>query len=316
MKVLITGSAGFIGSHLAERWVADADVVGLDNFDPYYPRSRKERNLAGLLERDTFTFVEGDIRDDALLDQLFAEHAFDLVVHIAARGGVRPSIEEPALYFDVNVTGTLNVLEAMRHHGVGRMVFASSSSVYGVNPDVPWREDAAVLQPISPYAATKVANELTCHTYHHLYGQSITCLRFFTVYGPRQRPDMAIHKFTRMLLAGEPIPFYGDGSSRRDYTYIDDILDGVSAAMERDLGFEIVNLGNSQTVSLDELVTTLAETAGVEPVLDRQPVQPGDVPQTCADIGKAVGLLDYAPSTSLAEGVERFVAWYREEHTG
>jgi len=316
MRILITGGAGFIGSHLAERRVGRDEVVVLDNFNDFlYDPARKRRNVAPLLVQPGFTLVEGDIRDEALLERVFARGAFDQVVHIAALGGVRPSIADPGLYVDVNVRGTLNILEAMRRHGVPKLVFASSSSVYGINPKVPWSEEGAVLRPISPYAATKVAGELFAHTFHHLHGLDVVCLRFFTVYGPRQRPDMAISSFTRLLAARQPVPLYGDGSTERDYTFIDDIVQGVEAALGRCFGFEVIYLGNAVTVRLSRLVELVAEALGVEPRVNRLPLQPGDVPITCADTARARRLLGYNPQTPIEEGVARYVDWFRTERS-
>lgn len=313
MQILVTGGAGFIGSHLTEKLLARGDeVVVLDNLNDYYDPAVKQRNLAKALESSAMTFIKGDIRDVALLDQVFAEYRFDVIVHLAARAGVRPSLVQPLLYEAVNCQGTLNLLEKARSCGIARFVFASSSSVYGNVKEIPFSEDARVDKPVSPYAATKAAGELFCHNYHHLYGISVTALRFFTVYGPRQRPDMAIHKFTALIDQGKPLPFYGDGTTKRDYTYYTDIIDGVTAAVDRDLGFEIVNLGESQTTTLNELVETIEQALGKKAVLDHQPMQPGDVVMTCADVSKARRLLGYEPSTPVSEGVPKFVEWYRE----
>jgi UDP-glucuronate 4-epimerase len=314
MKVLITGGAGFIGSHTAEALLARGDsVTVLDNFNTFYAPALKRENVA-LLERAApgrVRLVEGDIRDAALVGELLSEGAFDGVIHLAAMAGVRPSVQDPLLYEDVNVRGTLILLEELRKRPATRFVFASSSSVYGANDSVPFREVDDIHRPVSPYAATKRAGELVCYTHHHLYGIPITCLRFFTVYGPRQRPEMAIHKFVRATLRGEAIPFYGDGSTRRDYTYVDDIVDGVVRALDRCRGYEIYNLGESATTSLEELVAWIGEACGKAPILDRQPMQPGDVLITYADVTKAKRELGYAPSTSVRDGLARFVAWYR-----
>jgi len=316
MRILVTGGAGFIGSHLSERLLTRGDeVVVLDNLNDYYDPAIKERNLKVAQESPAMTFIKGDILDTDLLDALFSEHAFDVVVHLAARAGVRPSLEQPLLYEQVNCQGTLNILEQMRTRGIARLVFASSSSVYGNVKEIPFREDARVDRPVSPYAASKAAGELYCHNYHHLYGISTTALRFFTVYGPRQRPDMAIHKFTALIDKGKPLPFYGDGSTRRDYTYYTDIVDGLVAAVDCDLGFEIVNLGESQTTTLSELVECIEKAFGKKAVLDHQPIQPGDVVMTCADVSKARKLLGYNPTTPVSEGVPRFVEWYRQIHS-
>ena len=311
-SILVTGAAGFIGSHLCEALLERGDrVVGLDNFNDFYDPAIKRANLAGPLARPGFALVEGDIRDAAAVARVFREHAPTSVVHLAAMAGVRPSLQDPALYHDVNCTGTAVVLQAARAAGVGRFVFGSSSSVYGGNPKVPFHEDDDVSRPVSPYAATKRANELTCHTFHHLYGMDIACLRFFTVYGPRQRPEMAIHKFVRLTEAGQPLPLFGDGRSERDYTYVDDILDGVLKAHDRSRGFRIYNLGESRTISLRDLVAAIGRATGREPRVDWQPPQPGDVPRTYADIGRAKAELCYAPKVDLDEGLRRFVAWYR-----
>lgn len=312
MTVLVTGAAGFIGSHLVDHLLEAGDeVVGLDSFDPFYPRSTKERNLIGPRSFEAFTEVEGDIRDRQLLDSLPEE--IDAVVHLAALAGVRPSIQEPLRYTSVNIDGTSTVLEWARSRGIRRIVFASSSSVYGNSTEVPFREDLMVDRPISPYAATKSAGELICHTYHHLFDMSILALRFFTVYGPRQRPDLAIHKFARLMLSGEPVPMFGDGSTQRDYTYIDDIVQGVVAALRwvrrEPNAFEVVNLGESTTISLAEMISTLAERLGVEPQVRTLPLQAGDVARTYADVTKARRLLGYSPSTSFPDGIERFLDW-------
>jgi UDP-glucuronate 4-epimerase len=311
--VLVTGGAGFIGSHLTRRLLGRGDrVTVLDDFNDFYDPARKRRNVAPLAGRDDFRLVEGDIRDDGLVDRLFAAGGFTAVVHLAARAGVRPSLREPILYEDVNCIGTLRLLEAARRHGPEVFVFGSSSSVYGINRKVPFAEDDEINQPISPYATTKRTGELLCFNYHHLYGLKTSCLRFFTVYGPAQRPEMAIHKFTDLLARGEEVPLYGDGSSRRDYTYIDDIVDGLVAALDLAPGFEILNLGGAETTGLAELVGWLAEELAVEPRIRHLPDQPGDVPITYADVTKAGRLLGYAPKVPIREGLKRFVAWYRE----
>jgi UDP-glucuronate 4-epimerase len=309
MRVLVTGGAGFIGSHLCEHLLARGDeVTVLDNFNDFYDPALKRANAALL---DAARIVEGDIRDLALVGALFGEGRFEAVVHLAAMAGVRPSLDDPLLYQDVNLRGTLVLLEELRARPDTRLVFASSSSVYGGNERVPFRETDDITRPVSPYAATKRGGELLCYTHHHLYGIPTTCLRFFTVYGPRQRPEMAIHKFVRHALAGTPIPFFGDGSSRRDYTYVDDIVDGVVRALDRCGAYEIYNLGESATTSLAELVELIGEVCGVQPILDRQPMQPGDVLVTYADVSKASERLGYAPRTSVRDGLERFLAWFR-----
>ncbi|MBZ0112655.1 MAG: GDP-mannose 4,6-dehydratase [Thermoanaerobaculia bacterium] len=314
--VLITGGAGFIGSHLT-RYLLDRNdqVTVLDDFNDFYDPAIKRRNVADFVELPNYTLVEGDIRDAELVDRLFAEGEFDRVVHLAARAGVRPSLQQPILYEDVNCIGTLRLLEAARAHGPKTFIFGSSSSVYGINSKTPFAESDEVNQPISPYATTKRSGELLCYNYHHLYGLEVSCLRFFTVYGPAQRPEMAIHKFTDLLARGEAIPLFGDGTSRRDYTYVDDIVDGIVAAMERSPSFEILNLGGAETTSLQELVTWIAEDLGVELLIDRRPLQPGDVPITYADVSKAHRLLGYSPKVSIRDGIRRFVTWYRDHAT-
>ncbi len=313
-RFLVTGAAGFIGSHLCHRLLDRGhEVLAVDNFDDFYDPAIKWRNIAGLVEDPGFTLVEADIREGEALDALPGE--FSCIVHLAARAGVRPSIEDPVLYQDVNVGGTQQMLELARRRGVTSFVFGSSSSVYGNNRRVPFSEDDAVDHPISPYAATKRSCELLCHAYRHLFELGCVCLRFFTVYGPRQRPDLAIHKFTRLLSAGEAIQQFGDGTTRRDYTHIDDILQGIEGAIAyldaHPGAFEIVNLGESQTVELTHLIETIARALGVEPVIDRLPTQPGDVEQTYADISKARRLFGYDPVTPIETGIVEFVDWYR-----
>lgn len=333
MKILVTGAAGFIGSHLCERLLDRGDeVLGLDSFDGLlYGRAVKERNLAGLVGRRGFTLVEGDLLDPTALARAFDAGAgrVEGVVHLAALAGVRPSIEHPARYAAVNVTGTMNVVAAMRAAACKRLIFASSSSVYGKDSRPPFREADPCTQPLSPYAASKRAGELMLFTAHQLDGLDVTCLRFFTVFGPRQRPDLAIRKFTRLLAAGQAIPFFGDGSSSRDYTWIDDIIDGVVAsidqqaiaqqARERDGAtphFRIYNLGGSRTTSLARLVELIGAALGKEPRLDRKPEQPGDMPHTWADVSLAGRELGYAPRVDIEEGIRRFVAWWRREGQG
>ena len=307
---LVTGGAGFIGSRLVDALLADGwQVTVLDNFDPFYPTAVKERNIAAHLLHSGYRLVRGDLRDgEALRAQLTGP--YDVIVHLAARAGVRPSIEDPVGYQSVNVAGTQHLLELARSLGVPQFVFASSSSVYGVNPRVPWHEDDHVLLPISPYASTKVSGELLGHVYAHLYGIRFIALRFFTVYGPRQRPDLAIHKFARLMLAGEPIPMFGDGSTSRDYTFVDDVVSGVLAAMTyRASGYEVINLGNNRTVTLMEMIAGLERAIGVGATLDRRPEQPGDVPHTWASVEKAQALLGYSPKTTFDDGLEQFAAW-------
>ena len=311
--ILVTGGAGFIGSHLTRRLLDRGDrVTILDDFNDFYDPARKRANVARVADRDGFSLVEGDIRDADLVEKLFRDHQFDAVVHLAARAGVRPSLKEPILYEDTNCIGTLRLLEAARHHGPDTFIFGSSSSVYGINQKVPFSEDDEVNQPISPYATTKRSGELLCYNYHHLYDMNIACLRFFTVYGPAQRPEMAIHKFTDLLARGEEIPMYGDGSSRRDYTFIDDIIDGVVASLDLAPPFEILNLGGAETTALADLVRMIADELSVEHRIQYLPDQPGDVPITYADVRKAGRVLGYSPRVSIREGVRRFVEWYRE----
>jgi len=312
MKILVTGAAGFIGSHLCERLLTDgAEVVGLDNFDEFYSPAIKRSNIAECLEHKSFSLIEGDIRDVECVAGVLSRNNINTIVHLAARAGVRPSIEQPLLYQDVNINGTMVLLEAAKEYGIRKFIFASSSSVYGNNKKVPFSETDNVDYPISPYAATKKAGELICHTYHHLYDMDIMCLRFFTVYGPRQRPDLAIHKFARLIEAGEPIPVFGDGSMRRDFTYIDDIIQGVMGAIEHCEGYEIYNLGESRPVRLDELIGEIEKALGKKAIINRQPVQPGDVVQTYADVAKAKAKLGYNPQTDISEGLNKFVAWLR-----
>jgi UDP-glucuronate 4-epimerase len=314
--ILITGGAGFIGSHLTRRLLERGDrVTVLDDFNDFYDPRRKRQNVAAFLGRPDYRLVEGDIRDEALVHDLFRKSGFDAVIHLAARAGVRPSLEQPILYEEVNCVGTLNLLEASRHHGPQVFIFGSSSSVYGINKKVPFAEEDEINLPISPYATTKRSGELMCFNYHHLYGLKISCLRFFTVYGPAQRPEMAIHKFTHLLAQGETVPLFGDGSTSRDYTYIHDIIDGVVAALDRAYGFEIFNLGGAETTSLGDLVTWLADELAVEPRIEYLPDQPGDVPITSADVAKAGRLLDYSPKVPIREGLRRFVAWYRQHYS-
>jgi UDP-glucuronate 4-epimerase len=313
-RILLTGGAGFIGSHVAQALLARGDrVTVLDNFNDFYDPRLKRANLATL---GTATCVEGDIRDAALLERLFTEGNFDGVIHLAAMAGVRPSLKDPLHYEDVNVRGTLLILEQLKRRPQTRFVFASSSSVYGSNDKVPFGEADDIHHPISPYAATKRAGELHCFTYHHLYGIPTSCLRFFTVYGPRQRPEMAIYKFVEANLKRQPIVMYGDGSTRRDYTYIDDIVDGVLRSLDRCAGYEVYNLGESRTTSLKELIELVGEATGLPPIIDRQPMQPGDVLITYADVSKAKARLGYDPHTTVRDGLERFVAWYRRQGSG
>ncbi len=311
-NILVTGGAGFIGSNLVEALLKEGrEVIVLDNFDDFYLPEVKRRNLEPFKGRPGFALVEGDIRDEALVEKVFASVPINVVIHLAARAGVRPSIQQPILYSDVNVTGTAVLLEACRKHGTAKFIFGSSSSVYGNNAKLPFSEKDDVDRPISPYAATKRAGELLCATYHELYRLNVFALRFFTVYGPRQRPEMAIHKFTRLIDRGLPVPRFGDGSTRRDYTYITDIINGVLRAIERVQGFEIINLGGSQTTRLDELIVHLEKNLGQKAIVEEEPSQPGDVVATYADVDKARRLLGYEPGVPVEEGIAGFVDWYR-----
>jgi len=306
-KVLVTGGAGFIGSHLVLALIDRGDAVSIvDNFDPFYPKRLKRRAL-----HPQARLIEADIRDQEAMLRAFGEMKPDVVVHLAALAGVRPSLERPATYMDVNVRGTACVLEAAREAGTPRFVLGSSSSVYGAHAQAPFRETARVDAPESPYAASKVASEVLARTFHNLYGIEVAALRFFTVYGPRQRPDLAIHKFSRRMLAGQPLPFFGDGSTRRDYTWVDDIIAGVIAACDVPLKFDVLNLGGAHTTSLAELVTLLEASLGVKAILDRQPAQPGDVPLTSADVSHSGEVLGYAPRTPIRAGLKQFVEWLR-----
>ena len=313
-NVLITGGAGFIGSHLVDRLLAThaEQITVVDDFNDFYDPGIKRANISAHLKDSRYSLVEADIRDATALQQEFENSSFDCIVHLAARAGVRPSLSQPQLYSETNINGTLNLLELARRLSVKQFVFGSSSSVYGINAHVPFSEDDPIRQPISPYAATKGAGELLCHTYSHLYGLRCVCLRFFTVYGPRQRPDLAIHKFAKLISEGKPIPVFGDGTTRRDYTYIDDIIDGVVAAMHYTLSdFDVFNLGESRTVELRELISLLEKELDTHAIIERQPSQPGDVPQTFADISKAAALLNYQPKTQIEDGLHRFIEWFQ-----
>ena len=313
MKALITGGAGFIGSHLCEALLArNCQVLALDNFDEFYDPAIKRSNIGPCLNNPNFKLVEGDIRNPALAESLLKTQDVDVLVHLAAKAGVRPSIADPLGYQDVNIAGTACLLEAARNCHLPKFIFGSSSSVYGNNQKVPFAESDNVDFPISPYAATKKAGELLCHTYAHLFGINTTCLRFFTVYGPRQRPDLAIHKFTRLIESDQPIPVLGDGTMSRDFTYIDDIVAGILAAIDRCDGYHIYNLGESEPVLLRDLITSIEKALGKKAIIDRQPLQPGDVARTFADITLAREELGYNPSTNLQRGLENFVKWFRE----
>ena len=318
-KLLITGGAGFIGSHLIDSLLAENAhrVTVIDNFNDFYLPAIKRANVAGHLENPNFRLYEADICSTDALRRVFEENRFDAIIHLAARAGVRPSLENPAGYLETNVNGTLNLLEMAREFRVGQFVFGSSSSVYGINCRVPFSEDEKVSRPISPYAATKAAGELLCHTYSHLYDIRTVCLRFFTVYGARQRPDLAIHKFARLILEDKSIEVFGDGTTRRDYTYIDDIIEGVRAAIDyRESPHEIFNLGESRTVELKYLIELLEKSLGKRARIVQTAMQPGDVPQTYADITKARRLLNYDPQTQIEEGIERFADWIKNSCQG
>jgi UDP-glucuronate 4-epimerase len=313
MNFLVTGGAGFIGSHVCERLLSAGHAVwALDDLNDFYDPALKRRNLADIQAlAKPFVFTQGDVADRSCVEQLFRSVPFDQVIHLAARAGIRPSLQEPALYQRVNVEGTANILEAARAGGVAKIILASSSSVYGVNWKVPFAESDPVAFPISPYAASKLACEALGHVYHHVYGMDIVMLRLFTVYGPRQRPDLAIHKFARRIAAGEPIEIFGDGSSARDYTYVSDIVDGIMACLHRTFGYEIFNLGGSNPAKLSRLVELLEAALGKKALIERKPDQPGDVPQTWADISKSGRLLGYAPKVRIEEGIPLFVDWFR-----
>lgn len=332
MKILLTGCAGFIGSHtLKHLLLAGHEVIGVDNFDQFYSKSLKIANIARYLNKGKhlspddsipsgkFTLIEGDLANSATYNEIniqLADSKFDAIIHLAAKAGVRPSIKAPVDYQRSNVIATQNLLEFAKGTGTKQFVFASSSSVYGVNPDVPWSEENYVLSPISPYASTKISCELMGHVYSHLYSIRFLGLRFFTVYGPRQRPDLAINKFVRLIATGEPIPVFGDGSSRRDYTYVDDIVAGILNALDyKDSSYEIINLGNDQTISLFSMIATIEEVVGKKAIIDYQPKQPGDVPQTWANITKAKELLDYKPTTKFKEGIKNFYDWWNQQQS-
>jgi UDP-glucuronate 4-epimerase len=311
MNILVTGAAGFIGSHVCEHLIKNGDsVIGIDNFDLFYSRQIKESNLLELKQNKKFQFYEVDIRDAGKLNEIFSSGEVEIVIHLAAKAGVRPSIDSIAEYYDVNVNGSVSLLESMRQNGVKKMLFASSSSIYGNNQKVPFSETDRVDNPISPYASTKKSGELLCHVYSHLYNFDITCLRFFTVYGPRQRPDLAIHKFTKLIQEGNPIPFYGDGSSSRDYTYINDIVNGIQCALKNLDGYKIFNLGESKVITLKHLVEVIEQTLDKKAVLNQLPIQPGDVSRTYADISKAKHDIGYSPEYTIETGIKNFIDWY------
>lgn len=320
-SILVTGGAGFIGSHLSERLLKEGNkVLVIDNFNDYYNPKIKRNNVEEVKKTcidnnillENYKVFEGDIRDNKFLKEVFS-NKIDSIMHLAAMAGVRPSIQNPGLYYDVNITGTVNILERCREHGIKQFVFASSSSVYGNNEKVPFAESDRVDNPISPYAATKKSGELLCHTYHHLFDMNIACLRFFTVYGPRQRPDLAINKFATLILEDKEIPFYGDGTTSRDYTYVDDIVNGIVSSINYvntdKKVFEIFNLGGDRTVSLNEMVETIEEVLGKKAKLNKMPMQPGDVNRTCADIAHSREVIEYNPQTTFKEGIKKFIEW-------
>ena len=316
MRVLVTGGAGFIGSHVVDALLLKGcDVTALDNFDDFYPRDLKEDNIRPHRSQPRWRLIEADLREIDLLRRSLSGLTFDVIVHLAAKAGVRPSINDPVGYQDVNVRGTQNLLEFARESGCRQFVFGSSSSVYGVNPRVPWSEDDHVLAPISPYASTKVSGELLGHVYSHLYGIRFIALRLFSVYGPRLRPDLAIHKFARLIEAGQPIPVFGTGDTRRDYTYVEDVVEGVARAIEYKASqYEVINLGNSHTITMREMIDGLEAALGKRARIEWLPEAAGDLPQTWADVSKARRLLGFSPRTPYAEGVRRFVSWLRESN--
>ena len=310
MRILVTGGAGFIGSHLVEKLLTAGHAVAiLDDFNDFYDPQIKRQNIAGVSKDVAIHQI--DLRNSDAVRNLFHRERFEAIAHLAARAGVRPSIQNPQVYYDTNVNGTLHLLEAARMSGVERVIFASSSSVYGTSQTAPFSEDRPLTQTLSPYGATKVAGEFLCSTYSHLYQMRVVALRYFTVYGPRQRPDLAIHKFTRKIHAGKPIDQFGDGTTRRDYTYIDDIIQGTMAALEYDRAmFDIFNLGENETIQLRDLIAGIENALGEKAKINRLPEQPGDMPVTYADISKARKLLGYNPSTRLSDGLPRFIEWF------
>lgn len=314
-KVLVTGGAGFIGSSLVDRLLARGmSIVCIDEFNDFYDPAIKRANISTHLTHERYELFEGDIRDIAFLEKIFSASDVSHIVHLAARAGVRPSVKEPMLYEEVNVRGTLNLLEMAKKYGVKNFIFGSTSSIYGDQDKVPFSEDDRVDFPVSPYAATKKAAELLAYNYHHLYGINVTCLRFFTVYGPRQRPEMAIHRFTHLVDRGEELPLYGDGTARRDFTYIDDIIQGVEAAIDRCYPFEIINLGESETTDMSRLIRLIEQAVGKSARVRYLPPEPGDVKVTYADITKAKRLLGYAPQVKVEKGIPLFVEWYRQQN--
>lgn len=308
MSILVTGGAGFIGSHLCNRLLRVGErVICLDNFNDYYDPRLKEKNIRDAKENQNFTLIRGDILDSKSLSDIFSNYRIDKIAHLAAIAGVRSSILSPQRYIDIDVKGTVNLLEMARRYNIGNFIFASSSSIYGINKKIPFSEEDPTDCQVSPYAAAKKSAEILCWTYHHLYKIPIIILRLFTVYGPRQRPDMAIRKFTELMMQGKPIQLFGDGTSKRDYTYIDDIIDGMVNSLKRNLGFEIINLGDSKTVQLKKLISIISNELGIKPEIEKLPMQLGDVPITYADIRKAKKLLDYNPNVDIKEGIRRFI---------
>ncbi len=315
-KFLITGGAGFIGSHLTDRLLsADCHIVCVDNFDDFYPKTIKEANIKNHLNHENYSFYNADIVNPEDLKPIFEKHNITNIIHLAANAGVRPSLENPAKYAKTNINGTINLLELTKEYGIKKFIFGSSSSVYGSRKDGPFREDMKIDRPISPYAATKAAGEQICYTYSHLYDINIVCLRFFTVYGPRQRPDLAIHKFSKLINDGKPIPVFGDGTTKRDYTFINDILQGIIAAINYDkTQYEIFNLGESNTVELKYLIELIEENIGKKAIIDWQPLQQGDVPLTYADVTKSREMLGYNPTTKIEDGLKVFAEWFRKNY--
>jgi len=314
MNIAVTGGAGFIGSHLCEKLISlGSKIICIDDFDDFYNPAIKEDNISEVTGDNNFKLYRSDITSLEQMEKIFSENSIDMMIHLAARAGVRPSIQNPILYERVNILGTMNLLECCKKYNISKFIFASSSSVYGGNKKIPFSEEDNVDCPISPYAATKKAGELICHTYHNLYKISIFCFRFFNVYGPRQRPETAIHKFTRQILNGEDIEIYGDGSSSRDYTYIDDVISGILSGLDRIKGFEVINLGNSNTVKLIDLIRLIEITTGEKGQLKFVKNQPGDIFITYADIRKARKMLKYLPKTNIKEGLVKFVKWYKEK---
>jgi len=317
-NLLITGGAGFIGSNLIDKLIEDPNltITCLDNFDSFYDPKIKRSNIKAHLEKSNFTLVEGDIRDLNRIKTKLSKH-YDVIIHLAAKVGIIPSLQNPTLYTDVNVVGTQKLLEFARQSHCKKFIFASSSSVYGVNPNIPWTETESMLMPISPYASTKISAELIGHVYSHLYNIQFIALRFFTVYGPRQRPDLAIHKFVKLISERKPITLYGNGETKRDYTYIDDIVSGIISTLDYSKSmYEIINLGNNKPVELLELVKAIEKVLGKKAIVNKLPQQPGDAPITFADISKAKRLLNYKPKTSLFDGLQKFVIWFKEQNEG